>query len=89
MFGDLMDFLMKAFPSLNSKLSISTLELLEVLADEDYYENVVIEEENKKKFFAHLSKNFKSKVILILNQSCHGLSTSPEDQRYKYLVLLF
>ena len=60
---------------------------MEILADEDYYENVVIEEENKNKYFAFLSKEMKSNMICMLNQSCLNLTQTSDDQRYKYLVI--
>lgn len=85
-FGNLLEFLYKAFPSTNTQLSTSILETLEVLADEDYYENVVIESDNKKKYFTYLSKEFQSKVILLLDQSCKNLGKDVNDQKYKYIV---
>ena len=88
LFGNLLEFLHKNFPSQNnSKISHIILELLEILADEDYYDKVVIEEANKRIFFTFLSKELKSNVIMISNQSCSNLNDeSKDDQKYKYLV---
>ena len=85
-FGDLLDYLLKTFPSPDNKLSLTVVEILEVLADNDYYENVVIEEDKKRKFMGFLSQQLKSRVIMTLDQSCLNLAQGNDDQRYKYQV---
>ena len=85
-FGDLLDYLLKTFPSPDNKLSLTVVEILEVLSDNDYYENVVIEEEKKRKFMGFLSQQLKSRVIIVLDQSCLNLAHENDDQRYKYQV---
>ena len=85
-FGDLLDFLLKTFPSPDTKLSLTVVEILEVLSDNDYYENVVIEEEKKRNYMGFLSNQLKSRVVMILDRSCVNLAQGHDDQRYKYQV---
>lgn len=87
-FTNLLEFLINSFPNPQNgaKLSLIILELLEILADVDNYDKVVIEETNKEKYFLFLSKELKANCIMLLNQSCMDLTETPDDQKYKYLV---